>query len=97
MSCWTSCLITPAFPTASIPLGSPSTTLGAPLPGATRATVNMAHVVAAIEFSAGQYAEGPGEIFGSATQAMSDTVGELRHAAEDAVEPHALERRADGG
>ncbi len=66
--------------------------LGAPLPAATRATVNMAHVVAAIEFSAEQNAEGPDEISGSATQAISGTVGELRQAAEDAVE-----RRADGG
>jgi hypothetical protein len=66
--------------------------LGAPLPGANRATVNMAHVVAAIEFSAEQNAEEPGEISGSATQAIANTVGELRHAVEDAVE-----RRADGG
>jgi hypothetical protein len=63
--------------------------LGAPLPGATRATVNMAHVVAAIEFSAAQNAEGPGEISGSATQAISDTVGELKQAAEVAVKPSA--------
>jgi len=60
--------------------------LGAPLPGATRATVNMAHVVAVIEFSAEQNVEGPGEISGSATRAISETVGELRQAAENAVE-----------
>jgi hypothetical protein len=66
--------------------------LGAPLPGATRATVNMAHVVATIEFSAEQSVEGPGEISGSTTRAISETVGELRQAAEDAVEG-----RADGG
>jgi hypothetical protein len=66
--------------------------LGVPLPGATRATVNMAHVVAAIEFSAAQYAEEPGGISGSATQAISDTVEELRHAAEVAGE-----RGADRG
>ena len=66
--------------------------LGAPLPGATRATVNMAHVVATIEFSAAQSVEGPGEISGSATRAISETVEELRQAAEDAVD-----ERADGG
>jgi hypothetical protein len=59
--------------------------LGAPLPGATVATVNMAHVVAAIEFSAEANVEGPGQISGSATRAISETVGELRQAAENAV------------
>jgi hypothetical protein len=63
--------------------------LGAPLPGATRATVNMAHVVAVIEFSAEQSVEGPGQVPGSATRAISETIGELRQAAEAAVEGRA--------
>jgi hypothetical protein len=35
--------------------------LGAPVPGASLATVNLAHVVAAVEFTVPEFAEPPGE------------------------------------
>lgn len=59
--------------------------LGAPVPGATRATVNLAQVVAAVEFTAEQNAARAGEATAEAADAVSATVVELRQAAEDAA------------
>jgi hypothetical protein len=60
--------------------------LGAPVPGATRATVNLAHVVAAVEFVADSRAEQSHDAAEDAETAISTTVLELRQAAEDATE-----------
>jgi hypothetical protein len=66
--------------------------LGAPVPGAAHATVNLAHVVAAVEFTAEQEARRP-EAMATAAGAEAPagggipaTVVELRQAAEDAAE-----------
>ena len=56
MCCW----IMPAFPTASIKPGR-GNILGAPVPGATMATVNFAHVVTAVEFVVAEIVEPPDE------------------------------------
>ncbi|SDB49381.1 hypothetical protein [Belnapia rosea] len=55
--------------------------LGAPVPGAVQATVNLAQVVCAVEFQRSQTVGRPQE-----EEAMSATVVELRQAAEDATE-----------
>lgn len=62
--------------------------LGAPVPLAVKATVNLAHVVAVVEFGAGHAAARVDEAAMAAeTEAnVSATVVELRHAAEAAVE-----------
>jgi hypothetical protein len=64
--------------------------LGAPAPGATRATVNLAQVVAVVEFTALQQAEPLEEEEGAAAAKaeanLSATVVELRHAVEEATE-----------
>jgi hypothetical protein len=56
--------------------------LGAPVPGATLATVNAAHVLLAVEFLAAEFAEGPGDASGDMTievdpldETVGDTVG----------------------
>jgi hypothetical protein len=59
--------------------------LGAPVPGATRATVNLAHVVAAVEFTVGHDAARGGEAAAEAADAVTATVVELRQAAEEAA------------
>jgi hypothetical protein len=58
--------------------------LGAPIPGATLATVNMAHVVAAIEFVATEIAE-PANDVAVATGAGGDLPPELTVLGLDAV------------
>ena len=62
--------------------------LGAPAPGATRATVNLAQVVAVVEFVAAQEAKRSGEDAAAAEAEanVSATVVELRQAVEAAVE-----------
>lgn len=63
--------------------------LGAPVAGAAaRATVNLAQVVAVVEFGAVREAAGPGETAAAAKAEanVSATVVELRQAAEEAVE-----------
>ena len=63
--------------------------LGAPVPGAVRATVNLAQVVAVVEFITLQQAEPLEEEGAAAAKAeanLSATVVELRHAVEEATE-----------
>ncbi len=60
--------------------------LGAPVPGAVGATVNLAQVVCAVEFTVPQSAERHPELAAEAEAAVSATVDDLRHAAEEAVE-----------
>ena len=63
--------------------------LGAPVPGAARATVNLAQVVAVVAFTAAGHAERPEEDAAAAAEAeahVAARVEELRQAAEDAVE-----------
>lgn len=46
--------------------------LGAPVPGATVATVNLAHIVAAVEFTVAEMAQNPGDgtvVFGDEVEA----------------------------
>ncbi len=66
--------------------------LGAPVPAATRAMVNLAQVVAVVEFGTAHDATRPGEAAAEAEANVSATVVELRQAAEEAVERSA---RAD--
>ena len=47
----------PAYRTGSISHGAAKHYLGAPVPGATVASVNLAHVVTAVEFVAAEFAE----------------------------------------
>jgi hypothetical protein len=63
--------------------------LGAPVPGGAEATVNLAHVVAAVEFAAPAEALLAGER--ATAEGVSATVVELRQAAEDAVERRSVE------
>lgn len=64
--------------------------LGAPVPNADRATVNLAHVVTAVEFSApAETAPVSGQ--GAALADAEATVGELRQAAEDAAKRSSIE------
>ena len=58
--------------------------LGAPVPGATLATVNMAHVVAAVEFVVAETAE-PANDVGAAADAEGDLPSELPVLGSDAV------------
>jgi hypothetical protein len=58
--------------------------LGAPVPNADRATVNLAHVVTAVEFNA-PFETAPVSGQEAALADAEATVGELRHAAEDAA------------
>ena len=67
--------------------------LGAPVPGAARATVNLAQDVAVVEFTAGAEPERPGDRAAAAEAKVAATVDELRQAAEDAAERQAA---ADG-
>lgn len=60
--------------------------LGSPVPGATLATVNLAHVVAAIDLAPDQDHERVREAAGAAEAAMSATVVELKQVAEEAME-----------
>ena len=55
--------------------------LGAPVPGAVMATVNLAQVVAAVEFTPGAAADPP-----SAQTSAADAVADLREAAEAAAD-----------
>jgi hypothetical protein len=58
--------------------------LGAPIPGASLATINLAHVVAAIEFTVAEMAQNPGDravLFGDEL----DPAGSDRGARTDAV------------
>ena len=69
--------------------------LGAPVPGAVRATVNLAQVVAVVEFTALQQAEPLEEGDAAAAEAeanLSATVVELRQAVEEATERRAPSR-----
>ena len=82
-------LLDVALDHAGVPDGAdaawrPKHYLGAPVPGAARATVNLAHVVAAMEF-----APDCGET-ASERAGMAAAVVELRQAAEEAAEARAL-------
>jgi hypothetical protein len=61
----------------------PKQFLGAPLPGATAATVNLAHVVAAVEFIETAQVEPPGE---TDAPTAAEVVVELRRLTADDVE-----------
>ncbi len=58
--------------------------LGAPMPGATAATVNLAHVAAAVEYIETALVEPPHESEGPTA---TEVVAELRRAAEAVSEP----------
>ena len=82
-------LLDVALDHAGVPDGAdaawrPKHYLGAPVPGAARATVNLAHVVAAVEFAPDR-----GET-ASERAGMAAAVVELRQAAEEAAEARAL-------
>ena len=61
----------------------PKQFLGAPVPGATAATVNLAHVVAAVEFIETAQVEPPGE---TDAPTAAEVVVELRRLTADEVE-----------
>ncbi|MBL6457785.1 hypothetical protein JMJ55_20820 [Belnapia sp. T6] len=60
--------------------------LGAPVTGAAEATVNLAHIVCAVDFSAAAAVETRPELAAEAAEAVSATVVELRQVAEEAAE-----------
>jgi hypothetical protein len=62
----------------------PKQFLGAPMPGATAATVNLAHVVAAVEFTDTVMVEAPGE---SDTLTAAQVVAELGRLTTEVSEP----------
>ena len=64
--------------------------LGCPVPGGTGAMVNLAHVVAAVEFGAASAAEPVDERTAAAEIGVSATVEELRQVAENAAERRSL-------
>ena len=65
--------------------------LGLPVPGGAEATVNLAHVVAAVEFAAPAEARPPGERVAAAEAGAPGSVAELRQAVEDAVERRSVD------
>jgi hypothetical protein len=65
------------------PAWQPKQFLGAPLPGATAATVNLAHVVAAVEFIETAQVEPPG---GTDAPTAAEVVVELRRLTDGDVE-----------
>jgi hypothetical protein len=64
--------------------------LGAPVPGATLATVNLSQVIAAIEFTVAEIAEPPGDV----AMRIGDEIAP--EAAEPGSEPDAIARIAEG-
>jgi hypothetical protein len=65
--------------------------LGCPVPGRAGAMVNLAHVVAAVEFGTASAVEPVDERTAAAEAGVSTTVEELRQVAEDAAERRSLE------
>ena len=65
--------------------------LGVPVPGANEATVNLAHVVAAVEFAAPARVQATDESATAAEDNVTATVVEIRQAAEDAVERQSID------
>ena len=63
--------------------------LGAPVPGATIATVNLAHIVAAVEFTVAEMAANPGDAtigFGDEIRPEDATQRSTTEAVSQAVE-----------
>lgn len=65
--------------------------LGAPVPGEAEATVNLAHVVAAVEFAAPADAPPADERDATEEANTSATVEELKQVAEDATERRSVD------